>query len=261
MDNTQTTNVKKGGGKKLLFLGLGLLTTGVLSFFGYRYWKSNKKQTEKPESNAPNFKAEKPKTSVKPKPKTQKPPAKKPVSKNTAKPKAAANTTNAPKNPEPVINKPKFEPGLIARGLQLAIKAKSFSSALRILKVIKSVAQYESVNKVFQSYRINSVRQTIVNGLLSTFKDEKQKQELRQAFTTIGLKYDGKIWTLSGIESKPMLITLQGTKIWKDPKTSVEVPKNMVLGREIAKRKNFSLFENDKQLFLVESKHVTNYKK
>ncbi|MGZ4036870.1 MAG: hypothetical protein ACXVPQ_03525, partial [Bacteroidia bacterium] len=69
---------------------------------------------------------------------------------------------------------------------------------------------------------------------------------------------DGKKWSLSGIE-KPTLITIQGTKVWKDPQHSVAVPLNMVLGKEVAKRGHFTLFENDRQYFLVESKHVKPY--
>lgn len=255
MNNTQTTTPPKNSKKKLLFLGLGLLTTGVLSFFGYQYWRSNKKQSEKPNNDAPDFKAEKPKGTTKPK--AKKPTVKKPVTKSQTK---ASTITTTPNIPRVEIKKPKFEPSLVARGLQLAIKAKSLKSAIRILKAIKSTAQYESVNKIFLTYRINTVRQTIVNALLSTFKEEKQKQELRQAFTTIGLKYDGKKWSLEGLEGKPLLITTQATKVWKDPKTSVEVPKNMVLGRGIDKRKNYILFQNDKQLFLVNSAHVNHYK-
>lgn len=318
MDNN-TIN-KKSSRKKWMFLGLGLITTGVLSFFGYKYYKENKKKSESSGSDAPDFKAEKPKTPPKkaPAPKSKKPSLKKPAPPKPA-PKPETNTAAQTfpdyfplkkgsqgervrqlqqaligKNgagilprgatgiydsdlqaalkklslPEIIdettynvlVTKTKVDPALIARGLQMAIKAKSFKAAIKILKVIKSSAQYTSVNKVFSNYFINGVRQTIVNAVLSTFKDEKQKQEIRLAFAAMGLKYDGKKWSLEGLDGKPLLITTQTTKVWKDPRTSVEVPKNMVLGKQIEQRKNFTLFENDKQFFLVESRHVNYYK-
>ena len=104
---------------------------------------------------------------------------------------------------------------------------------------------------------LNGVRQTIVNGVLSTFKDEKEKATIRLAFTSMGLKYDGKKWGLQGIEN--LIITNRKTKVWKDPKTSVNVPANMVLGEEITQRGNFKVFKSGSQLFLVESEHVNKY--
>jgi hypothetical protein len=107
---------------------------------------------------------------------------------------------------------------------------------------------------------VNGVRQTLVNGVLSSFKDEKQKVAIRAAFAAMGLKYDGKKWSLSGLEDKT-LVTNKATTVWKDPKTSVPVPQNMVLGKEVAERGTFKMFQNDNQLFLVESQHVNYYKK
>ena len=317
MNNVQPTNPKKSSRKKWLFLGLGLLTTGVLSFFGYQYWKSNKNKTEAPASDAPDFTAEKSKPEAKPK--AKKPTTKKPASKKSTTPKQSPESTSSTfpdyfplrkgsegprvkqlqqalinkygksflptgatgifdaaleaalkRNGLPtaidetafnvLAKKIEIDPGLIARGLQVALRAKNFSAALRILKVIKSPAQYAEVNKVFLKYLIEGVRKTIVNAALSTFKSEKQKQDLRLAFRDIGLKYDGKKWTLSGLDGRPLLITTQTTKVWKDPRTSVEVPKNMVLGKEIERRSNYIMFENDRQFFLVKEAHVSHFK-
>jgi hypothetical protein len=61
---------------------------------------------------------------------------------------------------------------------------------------------------------------------------------------------------LGGIEKQNLLITTRETKVWKDPQTSVPVPINMVLGNEVTKRGQFTLFENEKQHFLVQSDHV-----
>lgn len=304
-------------GKKRLLIGLGLLATGVLSFFGYQYWNSNKKKSETPESS-PDFKADKPKPQSKPKVKPTQGKGKKPTVKKPA-PKQTANTITPPptfpdyfplkkgsqgervkqlqqalitkygssvlpkgatgiydtdlqnalvklKFPLSIdettfnvlVQKKTIDPAMIAKGLFLAIKAKSFSAAVRILKAIKKPTDYSAVNKLFQSYFIIG-KKTIVNAMLDTFKTDIQKQEIRLVFAAMGLKYDGKKWSLEGLDGT-RIITLQTTKIWKDPNTWVEVPKNMVLGREIAKRKEYTLFENDKQYFLVKSTDVGIFK-
>lgn len=306
-------------GKKRLLIGLGLLATGVLSFFGYQYWKSNKKKRETPESS-PDFKTDKPKTQSKPKAKPTQGKGKKPsVKKPESKPTASTNTRQEtfpdyfplkkgsqgervkqlqqalinkygnsvlPKGvtgiydtdlqnallklkfPQSIdettfnvlVQKKTVDASLLAKGLYAAIRAKSFTASIKILKLIKTTAEYTAVNKVFSTYFLNGVRQTLVNAMLSTFKTDAQKQEIRLVFAAMGLKYDGKKWSLGGLDGAPQIITLQTTKVWKDPQTWVEVPKNMVLGREIAKRKEHTLFENDKQYFLVKSTDIGVFK-
>jgi hypothetical protein len=302
-------------GKKRLLIGLGLLATGVLSFFGYQYWNTNKKKSETPERST-DFKADKPKPKVKPtQGKGKKPPVKKP----TPKPATKTNTPSAPTTfpdyfplkkgsqgervkqlQQALINKygksvlPKgvtgiydtdlqsalvklnfpqsidetmfnvlvqkkiIDASLLAKGLYAAIRAKSFTASTKILKLIKSPAEYTAVSKLFMNYFIIG-KKTIVNAMLDTFKTDAQKQEIRLVFAGMGLKYDGKKWSLEGLDGTE-IITLQTTKVWRDPNTWVEVPKNMVLGREIAKRKEHTLFENDKQYFLVKSNDVGVFK-
>jgi hypothetical protein len=244
-------------GKKRLLIGLGLLATGVLSFFGYQYWNSNKKRTETSDNNADD-KAEKPKTTKPPLNKHKKTPPKKP----SAKPKTPIKKEPIKTVTETVsVMKEKVaDPSVVAKGLYASIKLKSFSAALRILKTIKSPLRYAEIGRHFNNYRIGGIRQTIVNAMLTTFKSEEQKKVLNDAFTTIGLKYDGKKWSLEGLGARRMIITTRPTKVWKDPRTSVQVPENMVLGKEIAKRKEHTLFENDKQYFLVKSTDVGIFK-
>jgi hypothetical protein len=312
----ETNTANKG--KKRLLIGLGLLATGVLSFFGYQYWNSNKKKTEASESNS-DYKADKPKPHPKPKVKPTQGKGKKPTVKKPApKPTTSTNTPpstfpdyfplkkgsqgervkqlqqalinkygssvlpkgvtgiydtdlqNAlvklrfPQNIDEttfnvLVQKKTVDASLLAKGLYAAIRAKSFTASTKILKLIKTTAEYTAVNKVFSSYFLNGVRQTLVNAMLSTFKTDAQKQEIRLVLAAMGLKYDGKKWSLEGLDGT-QIITLQTTKVWKDPNTWVEVPKNMVLGREIAKRKEHTLFENDKQYFLVKSTDVGIFK-
>lgn len=250
------------GRKKGLLVGLGVFAVGMLSFFGYQYWSGNKKKTETPEENAPSFNAEKPRTT--------KPTSSKPKKKHTTKKKVSvkpkpqsdtteSKTTQATKITETVKEKVS-DPAVVAKGLYLALKIKSFSTALRILKTIKTPLRYAEIGRHFTNYRIGGVRQTILNAMFNVFKTDEQKEKLRTVFTEMGLKYDGSKWSLEGIENSSQIITIRSTKVWKDPRTSVEVPKNMVLGKEVAKRKNYTLFENGKQYFLVQSNHVSQYK-
>lgn len=229
---------KKSNKKKWFFLGLGLVSTGILSFFGYQYWKKHKKTNAANDEKVPEFKT-----------------PKQPAAKTTVKPKTAA----AAKTPITNAPKPPIKASVLATGLYASIISKTFNNAIKILKQLKSTEDYKSVNTAFSKYKVRGVTQTLVNALLTTFTTTVQKDTIRKALSAIGLKYDGKKWSLSGIDNGPLLITTQATEVWKDPKTSVPVPLNMVLGKEIDKRGTFSVFENEKQFFLVKSSHVKPY--
>lgn len=143
--------------------------------------------------------------------------------------------------------------------LWFSISKKRFDFVKFWLSTIANKKEYSNVSTAFAKYLTNGVRQTLVNGTLSTFKEQSQQQQIRSEFLRMGLTYDGKKWSLSGIKNTPQIITTMATTVWKDSKTSVPVPVNMVLGVEITKRGDFTLFENDRQYFLVESKCVKLY--
>src|SRR4051812_38618465 len=66
--NNKGETPKKSSKKKWIFLGLGLAVTGVLSYFGFEYWKKHKQKSKDGENNVPEVKAEKPSnTTSKPK--------------------------------------------------------------------------------------------------------------------------------------------------------------------------------------------------
>ena len=223
--------------KRWIFLGLGLAATSALSFFGFQYWKKHKQQAEVNTDPASSKVF--------------------PQQKKVLKPKGNKAKKAAPKAPPKTSTK--INASETAKKIYTAVTKKDFNSVLGLLKTIKSVSDYTSVSKDFGKYFVNGVRQTLVNGVLSSFKDEKQKVAIKAAFAAMGLKYDGKKWSLAGIEDRT-LVTNKATTVWKDPKTSVPVPQNMVLGKEVAERGTFKMFQNDNQLFLVESQHVNYYK-
>lgn len=286
---------KKNNTKKWLFISLGVAATGALSYFGWQYWKNHNSQDSNDAGNdAPDF-HDSP-ASYTPKPKAQ--PNRNddfPLKKGSkgsnvtalqqaliAKhgknilPKYGADgdfgseLVNALKKaglPES-IDETTFnvltkgsspDPSATATQLYSAATKKDFTKVIALLKTLRNTNDYKAVSDEFVNYRIGGVRQTLVNGLLNSFSDDKQKQGIRLAFSNMGLKYDGSKWSLSGFDKSTMLITNRSSRVWKNPNTSVSVPAKMVLGKEITKRGNYTLFENDNQLFLVESSHVNNY--
>lgn len=146
-------------------------------------------------------------------------------------------------------------PTAIGKGLYKAAIAKDYSKAISLLKKIKSVNDYTAANNVFKQDRINGVRQTIVNGLLSVFSTDSQKQAIKFEFLRMGLQFDGSKWSLSGIDGLP-LVTITPTSVWLNASESVKVPARMVLGNEVSQRLDYTLFENGGKYFLVQSKTV-----
>lgn len=150
-----------------------------------------------------------------------------------------------------------FDPKKAAMDIYQAASRKDFKKTIDLLKTLKNTDDYKQVGETFKNYRIGGgVRQTLVSGLLNTFTQVAQKDQLRMEFLRMGLNYDGNQWSLSGIDS-PALITTKPTVVWKDKKTPINVPVNMVLGREVSRKIGYILFENDGRNFLVEAAAVT----
>ena len=145
----------------------------------------------------------------------------------------------------------------LAQQLYQAATNEDYKTALALLKTIKSKDEYSSIGNQFKNYRINGVRQTLVNAMLNVFTEDEQKQAIRFEFIRMGLQYDGKKWSLSGLGGLP-LITNQETTVWLNARTGVKVAGRTVLGNEISKKLDYTLFENNGKYFLVRST-ATNY--
>jgi peptidoglycan hydrolase-like protein with peptidoglycan-binding domain len=150
---------------------------------------------------------------------------------------------------------PSTNPASIGKELYSAAIKKDFNKVIGLLQKLKTVDDYSAAGEQFKQYRINGVRHTLVNGLLNTFATESQKQKIRFEFLRIGLQFDGSKWSLSGIDGLP-IITIIPTTIWINARESVQVPARMVLGNEISRRLDYTLFENKGKYFLVQSKNV-----
>ncbi len=146
--------------------------------------------------------------------------------------------------------------GTLAAQLVKAAEQKDFNKAISLLQQIKNQEGYNEVSDQFKKFRIKGgVRQTLVNGMLNTFSKPQEKESIRLQFLRMGLQYDGKKWSLSGLDGLP-LVTIRAARVWINATQSIEVPARMVLGNEITRKKDYVLFENRGKYFLIHQSSV-----
>lgn len=275
--------------KKIILIGLGVAATGLLSYFGWEYWKKRNSNKEEEESS-PEI-----------------PPSKSafltdffpkqggnddfPLKKGSRGPRvkalqeslmakhgreilprygadgsfgnemvAALKKLNMPQTIDEssynvLVQGQTINPSEIAKRLYKDAANKNLNAVISSLKKMQNQEDYSAVSKEFQNYRISGVRHTLVNGILKSFSNENQKQQIRLEFTRMGLKYDGSKWSLSGLEGFS-LITVEPTIVWKSPRQGAKVPGKMILGTEIASRGDYTLFENKGKKFIVKTSSI-----
>jgi hypothetical protein len=144
----------------------------------------------------------------------------------------------------------------LAQQFYSALNKYDYSTTMSLLAQLKNKTDYTAVSNEFRNFRLHGgVRQTLVNGTLNTFSDATQKQNIRIEFIRMGLKYNGKKWSLDGIGGTK-IITTEPTQIWLDGYSSIQVPSNMILGIAHAEKLDFTLFENDNKFFLVKTNAI-----
>jgi hypothetical protein len=149
----------------------------------------------------------------------------------------------------------KIDGASVGKELYSATVAKNYTKVLALLRKMQTTEDYSAANESFKEGRINGVRQTIVNGLLNMFTTDTQKQAIKFEFLRIGLQFDGNKWTLSGFDGKS-IVTIENATVWINATEGVNVPAKMVLGNEVTKRLDYTLFENNGKYFLVNTKSV-----
>lgn len=154
-----------------------------------------------------------------------------------------------------LVQATKIDAASLGKDLYTATSARNYTKVLALLRKMQTTEDYSTANETFKLNRINGVRQTIVNGLLNTFTTDIQKQAIKFEFLRIGLQFDGNKWSLSGFEG-PSIVTIENTTVWINATDGVKVPAKMVLGNEVTKRLDYTLFENNGKYFLVNSKSV-----
>ncbi len=144
----------------------------------------------------------------------------------------------------------------MAQQVYTAASKNAFSKTVQLLKQLNTKDDYKEVSDEFKNYRLNGgVRQTLVNGLLNTFTKEEQKQAIRFEFLRMGLQFDGNKWSLGGFDGVS-IVTIEPTTIWVNSSEAIKVPARMVLGNEVSKRLDYTLFENNGKHFLVQTKSI-----
>lgn len=149
----------------------------------------------------------------------------------------------------------KVDTSSLGKDLYNAAVAKNYNKVLSLLKQMQTTEDYTTANEEFKQNRINGVRQTIVNGLLNIFITAAQKEAIKFEFLRMGLQFDGSKWSLSGFDGRPV-VTSEATTVWVNATDGVKVPARMVLGNEVTKRLDYTLFENNGKYFLVNTKSV-----
>ena len=143
----------------------------------------------------------------------------------------------------------------LATKLLTAADRRDFAGALGLLKQLNTKEDYRQVSDLFSQQRLRGVRQTLVTGLLDSFSTDSQKQQIRYEFIRMGLKYDGSKWSLDGFDGRPV-VTIEPTNVWINATESVNVPAMMVLGAEVSRKLDYTLFENNNRYFLVATRAI-----
>lgn len=143
----------------------------------------------------------------------------------------------------------------LATKFYAAASSGDFNTVMGLLKQMKTKDDYKQVSEAFVQMRLRGVRQTLVNGLLSSFTNENQKQQIRYEFIRMGLKYNGTQWSLDGFDGRP-IVTVEATNVWINATENVGVQASVVLGAEVSRKLDYTLFENNGRYFLVATKSI-----
>jgi hypothetical protein len=153
-----------------------------------------------------------------------------------------------------VVNQ-SIDAAAIAKKLLAGAGNQDFGTTISNLKKMNTPEDYRQVSNIFSQYFLGTVRKTLVNGMLDAFPNGDQHQQIQNELLRMGLKYDGSKWSLSGFDGKA-IVTLEATSVWINATESVQVPASTVLGAEVTRRLDYTLFENNDRHFLVASKSV-----
>lgn len=152
-----------------------------------------------------------------------------------------------------------FNPQELAQRLYSFANLQNLGGVLEVLKQIKSVAEYSSVNEAYK--KLSLVSKTIVTHLLDTAfaKDYMAKDKIKGEFLRMGLKYStttGK-WSLLGLGQIRDIITIVDTYVVDRNQNRIKVKRNTILGDEQKLENGMTLFRAiDNTLALVPSAHV-----
>jgi hypothetical protein len=151
-----------------------------------------------------------------------------------------------------------FNPVSLAKQLYTAAQAKNLGNVLSVLKQIKSVADYSSVNDYYKKQGF--ISKTIVTDLLSYAfqKEDAAKAQLKNEFLRMGLKVNASgSWSLQGIPRYKDLITIRETMVTDSQNNRIPVRRNTILGDEVEVSNGMTWFKSiDHSVLSVPSQDV-----
>lgn len=137
-----------------------------------------------------------------------------------------------------------LSPESIADLLYSGIIQRDIDTCLRALWKIKNVKGYTKVNEVFKTKRISGVRKTIATALSHAFPTDPNRKKYRAQLYTIGLKWRGEQWALSGTfgEVTDRLVTIKRAKIWDNEGNSLMIPNRTIIGSFVSAKNGLTEF-------------------
>jgi peptidoglycan hydrolase-like protein with peptidoglycan-binding domain len=151
-----------------------------------------------------------------------------------------------------------FNPTDLAKKLLNAANHSSEQDVINILRQIKTVNEYTSVNEQYKKLLL--ISKTIVTHLLDyVFKDDEAASELiKVEFLRMGLKVnDAGIWSLQGIQLYRDLITLRATIVIDALNNRIPVKGNTILGDEVKIENGMTWFRSvDRTILKVPTQDV-----
>jgi hypothetical protein len=138
-----------------------------------------------------------------------------------------------------------FNPASLATGLYKAAQNRSLGEVLNVLRQIRTVSGYSSVNDYYK--RQSFISKTIVTDLLEyAFKgSEAAKDQIRNEFVRMGLKVNSAgTWSLQGFRLYKDLITIRETLVTDSQNNRIPVLRNTILGDELEVANGMTWFKS-----------------
>lgn len=151
-----------------------------------------------------------------------------------------------------------FNPSSLAESLYGGAQSQNIEQVLSVLKQLKSVGDYSSVNEYYKKQSF--IAKTIVTDLLEyAFKgNEVARSQIRNEFLRIGLKVSSTgTWSLQGIRLYKDLITIRETVVTDAQNNRIPVRRNTILGDELEVANGMTWFKSiDNNILKVPTQDV-----
>lgn len=151
-----------------------------------------------------------------------------------------------------------FNPSALAVSLYSGAQSQNIEQVLSVLKQLKSVGDYSSVNEYYKKQSF--IAKTIVTDLLEyAFKsNEAAKVQIRNEFLRMGLKVSSTgTWSLQGIRLYKDLITIRETVVTDAQNNRIPVRRNTILGDELEVANGMTWFKSiDNNILKVPTQDV-----